>query len=48
MIEAILFDMDGTIFDTERLYDQSLIESADKLGITITKDDFDRIRWLKN
>ncbi|BCJ32627.1 haloacid dehalogenase [Actinocatenispora thailandica] len=31
-IEAVLFDMDGTLFDSERIWDVSLAELARKLG----------------
>lgn len=33
MIEAIVFDMDGILFDTERLSVESWIEVAERLGL---------------
>ena len=33
MIEAICFDMDGILFDTERLSVESWIAVAEKLGL---------------
>lgn len=35
MIEAIVFDMDGILFDTERLSVESWIEVAKRLGFRI-------------
>lgn len=37
MIEAIVFDMDGVLFDTERISCECCFEAAKELGITITK-----------
>ncbi|CAE6883640.1 Phosphorylated carbohydrates phosphatase [Vibrio sp. B1FIG11] len=39
MLKAVLFDMDGLIFDTESIYKQSWQYAATKQGLTIT-DDF--------
>lgn len=36
--ELVIFDMDGLIFDSERLFMKCLIEEAAKHGYTITKD----------
>lgn len=33
-IKAIVFDMDGVLFDTERLYVDAFYEAADTLGLT--------------
>ena len=33
MIEAIVFDMDGILFDTERLSVESWVEVAGKMGL---------------
>ena len=33
MIEAVVFDMDGVLFDTERLSCESCFEAAAQLGI---------------
>ena len=39
MLKAVLFDMDGLIFDTESIYKQSWQYAATKQGLAIT-DDF--------
>ena len=39
MLKAVLFDMDGLIFDTESIYKQSWQYAAAEQGLTIT-DDF--------
>ena len=33
MIQAVLFDLDGTVLDTERIYREGLIEGARELGL---------------
>lgn len=33
MIQAVLFDLDGTVLDTERIYRDGLIEGARELGL---------------
>ena len=38
MIEAVVFDMDGVLFDTERLSCESCFEAAAQLGIPVTKE----------
>ncbi len=35
---AVIFDMDGLLFDTESLYRDAILESADALGIALTED----------
>ena len=37
-IELVIFDMDGTIFDTERLGIEKWIEASKKLGIPLSED----------
>ncbi|MDO4332755.1 MAG: HAD family phosphatase [Eubacteriales bacterium] len=37
MIEAVVFDMDGVLFDTERISCECCFEAAKELGISITK-----------
>lgn len=39
MIKAILFDMDGLMFDTESLSTNAFIEMAKKQGYTMTKEE---------
>ena len=38
MIKAALFDMDGTIFDTERIYTEGWLAGATKYGYPLTED----------
>ncbi len=49
MIHAVLFDMDGTITDTERIYNVMWTESAHELGYTFfTKEDALLLRSLNH
>ena len=34
----VIFDMDGLMFDTEKLLMKHVVEAADSLGITVTPD----------
>ena len=43
-IRAVLFDMDGLMFDTERLGDEVWRAVAGKYGVTMTPDGFGCIR----
>ena len=38
MIRAALFDMDGTIFDTERIYTEGWMEGARRYGYPLTEE----------
>ena len=38
MIQAVIFDMDGLMFDTERVGRDAIIQSAKEFGYTITLD----------
>ena len=38
MIRAALFDMDGTIFDTERIYTEGWLEGARRYGYPLTEE----------
>ncbi len=43
MIEAILFDNDGVLVDTEPVYIRACIEAAREAGHTVTADDYVRL-----
>jgi HAD superfamily hydrolase (TIGR01509 family) len=38
--EAVIFDMDGLIFDTERLYQEAIMAAADEVGQPMTPEIF--------
>ena len=40
MIKAVLFDMDGTIFDTEAIYRRAWIRAAKDVGFNVDMDRF--------
>ena len=55
MIEAVLFDMDGILIDSEREYDKAMREAITRYGhMRITKDshhfwwEFIRIRLFQS
>ncbi|WP_143873633.1 HAD family hydrolase [Catenovulum sediminis] len=41
-IQAILFDKDGTIFDSEKIYCESWIESAKAFNVPFSAKDYDK------
>ena len=43
-IRAVLFDMDGLMFDTERLGDEVWRAVAGKYGVTMTPEDVSLLR----
>lgn len=43
-IEAVLFDMDGLIFDTERLHKVCWLETGKRLGYPMKEEHIDQIR----
>lgn len=40
MIQAVILDMDGTMYDTERLSLAGWVDAAEKFGCTISREDF--------
>jgi HAD superfamily hydrolase (TIGR01509 family) len=39
-VKAVVFDMDGLLFDTERLYQQAFVSAAEELGHAADHDTF--------
>ena len=50
MLKAVLFDMDGVNVDTEPLHQHAHMKKFDKVGIRLTKEQYNRFtsnqRWL--
>ena len=46
MIEAVLFDMDGILIDSEREYDKAMREAITRYGHIITDEFFLRVRGI--
>lgn len=44
MIKGVIFDMDGVLFDTEKLYERFWIEAASRYGFTMTTEDVASVR----
>ena len=42
MIKAVIFDMDGTIIDSEPIYEKVNQEIYEKYGFKLTQEDYDR------
>jgi len=42
MVQAVLFDMDGTVFDTETIYRRGWIRAAKAVGFDVDMEDFFR------
>ena len=50
-IQAVVFDMDGLLFDTEILYGKAILSAADELGCEMSLDLFHRFvgtPWQEN
>jgi HAD superfamily hydrolase (TIGR01509 family) len=39
-VAAVVFDMDGLLFDTEKLYGQAILSAADELGVEMSMEVF--------
>ena len=46
MIEAVLFDMDGILIDSEREYDKAMREAITRYGHIITDEFLLRVRGI--
>ena len=46
MIEAVLFDMDGILIDSEREYDKAMREAITRYGHMITDEFLLRVRGI--
>ena len=46
MINAVIFDMDGTLLDTEKLNVRFWMQAGEKFGFDITREDVLHIRSL--
>lgn len=44
MIKGVIFDMDGVLFDTEKLYERFWIEAASQYGFIMTVEDVASVR----
>ena len=44
MIEAVLFDMDGLMFDTERMYQKAWLEAGQQMGVPMRPEVVGRMR----
>ena len=38
MIEAVVFDMDGVLFDTERISCECCFQTAEEMGLKMTEE----------
>lgn len=44
-IEAILFDLDGTLVDSIPLYKQAYLKTLNAFGLVLTEQEFNKIYW---
>ena len=47
MIKAVIFDMDGVLFDTERLMKEGWMKAGREMGFTITEDFSKMVSWRR-
>ena len=47
MVKGVIFDMDGTMFDTERLSTKGWIYAGKKLGVDIPETDWITIQRVQ-
>ena len=46
LVKAVVFDMDGTLIDTERIYQQFWVMASEELGYNLTRDQLLQLRSL--
>ena len=44
MIQAVIFDMDGVLFDTERIMKEGWQKAGEKLDFTLTEEQLGQMR----